>query len=252
MRTVITHFFNEEYLLPWWLKHHVEMFDYGILIDYASTDSSLDVCRSIAPHWRIVRSRNVHFDALAVDFEVMCYESELPGWKIALNTTEFLHGVNFPMLEPLIEQREFQGVFLDYAVMVDAHPEEIPTHDLPLVAQKHHGFMERDPLEGHGRLYHRASFGAYHPGRHRSHLPQLGQASGLGTVLWYRMSPWTDETVRRKLQIQTRIPDSDKRAGHGAQHLTDLEQLEQLRQTLLEKTVDLRPELNLPELAPRP
>ena len=29
-RVVISHFFNEAYLLPWWLKHHREMFDHGV------------------------------------------------------------------------------------------------------------------------------------------------------------------------------------------------------------------------------
>ena len=90
MRTVITHFYNEEYLLPWWLQHHRPMFDHGILIDYGSTDASADICRTLAPEWRLVRSANPDFSALDVDFEVMQYEAGLPGWKIALNTTEFL------------------------------------------------------------------------------------------------------------------------------------------------------------------
>jgi FkbM family methyltransferase len=40
MTTLIGHFRNEEYLLPWWLRHHVPMFDHGVLIDYSSTDAS--------------------------------------------------------------------------------------------------------------------------------------------------------------------------------------------------------------------
>ncbi|MCA3390648.1 MAG: glycosyltransferase family 2 protein, partial [Roseomonas sp.] len=40
MRSVICHFFNEAYLLPWWLKHHVPIFDHGVMIDHGSTDGS--------------------------------------------------------------------------------------------------------------------------------------------------------------------------------------------------------------------
>jgi len=82
MRTVICHFYNEEYLLPWWLKHHLSLFDYGILIDHGSTDRSADICRELAPHWRLVRSRLSHFDAYLTDLEVMNYEQEMVELKI--------------------------------------------------------------------------------------------------------------------------------------------------------------------------
>ena len=32
MKVLISHFFNEEYMLPWWLKHHREIFDHGVLM----------------------------------------------------------------------------------------------------------------------------------------------------------------------------------------------------------------------------
>ena len=47
MRLVISHFFDEEFMLPWWLRHHRELFDHGILIDYASTDRSVEICREL-------------------------------------------------------------------------------------------------------------------------------------------------------------------------------------------------------------
>ena len=40
--TIIAHFFNEEYLLPWWLNHHKKIFDYGILFDYSSAHKVSD------------------------------------------------------------------------------------------------------------------------------------------------------------------------------------------------------------------
>ena len=90
-RIVISHFYNEAYLLPWWLKHHREMFDHGVLIDYASTDDSVAICRELVPDWEVIPSENAHFSALLCDFEVMKHEQRFPdAWKIALNTTEFL------------------------------------------------------------------------------------------------------------------------------------------------------------------
>ena len=48
-RTVISHFYNEEYLLPWWLMHHTKIFDHGILINRGSTDRSVEICKLFAP-----------------------------------------------------------------------------------------------------------------------------------------------------------------------------------------------------------
>ena len=69
-KTIISHFYNEEYLLPFWLKHHSKMFDHGILIDYNSTDRSVDIIREICPTWEIIDSRNELFDAVLIDKEV--------------------------------------------------------------------------------------------------------------------------------------------------------------------------------------
>src|SRR5271166_3161862 len=90
MATIISHFYNEEFLLPYWLEHHKLIFNYGVLIDYASTDRSREIIRRIAPHWKVVQSRNSHFHFIEVDKEVMEIERTIPGWKMALNTTEFL------------------------------------------------------------------------------------------------------------------------------------------------------------------
>ena len=60
-RVVISHFFNEAYLLPWWLEHHRQIFDHGVLIDWSSTDGSADICRQLAPGWEVVRLRACAF-----------------------------------------------------------------------------------------------------------------------------------------------------------------------------------------------
>lgn len=91
MRVVLSRFFNESYLMEWWLRHHLEMFDHGILIDSNSNDETADICRTIAPHWEVIRTEHAEYSAILADFELMKQEERFPeAWKIVLNTTEFL------------------------------------------------------------------------------------------------------------------------------------------------------------------
>ena len=75
--TILSHFYNEEYLLPYWLKHHRNYFDHGIMIDYASTDNSVDIIKTLCPNWRVVSSKNLNFEATSVDKEAkeMCFSA---------------------------------------------------------------------------------------------------------------------------------------------------------------------------------
>ena len=43
--TVISGIYNEEYLLPFWLEHHRKIFDHGVIVDWHSTDRSLEIIR---------------------------------------------------------------------------------------------------------------------------------------------------------------------------------------------------------------
>ena len=230
-RVVISHFFNEAYLLPWWLKHHREIFDHGVLIDWNSTDGSADICRELAPDWEVVRSENSHFAAILCDFEVMKHESRFPGaWKIALNTTEFLIAPSLSHMEDMMQRHDLTGVRMPGAIMVDTTPHEAPDPSLPLTQQKCCGIWEEtfdfknSTIPGlqfptRNRLYHRYAIGAYTPGRHSSHLP--GQCAGnreLGAIWWYGFSPWTGAFKARKAQIGTRRDSFDKKHGFGAQH----------------------------------
>ena len=91
-KTLISHFYNEEFLLPWWLKHHKQIFDHGVMIDYHSTDRSVEIIKEICPTWTIITSRNPDFQADTIDTEVNDIESQIDGWKICLNVTEQLIG----------------------------------------------------------------------------------------------------------------------------------------------------------------
>lgn len=58
-KTIISHFYNEEYLLPWWLMHHTKIFDHGILINRGSTDRSVEICKLFAPNWEVRDSKSL-------------------------------------------------------------------------------------------------------------------------------------------------------------------------------------------------
>jgi hypothetical protein len=234
MRSVITHFYNEAYLLPWWLKHHVELFDHGVLINHNSTDDSLEICRELAPHWNIVNSKLTDFDAYLNDFEVMKYEEGLPGFKIALTTTEFLiPGVPLAEIEGRIMHENFQAVGLSGAFMVDVEPSVEPSPDAPLVQQKRFGFLERDhpealkPGNGYNRIYHRAPVGQYLPGRHSSYLYGADARMDDVFIFKYAYSPWNAKMKARKTQIGARIPQTDRQRTWGWQHLRNEESLEE-------------------------
>ena len=116
MKTIITHFFNEEYLLPHWLNHHKKYFNHGILIDYDSTDESVNIIKEICPDWQIIKSKNEMFDAKKCDDEVMEIEQNISGFRICLNVTEFLIG-NYKIVD---EENNFNRYFLIPSyVMVD-------------------------------------------------------------------------------------------------------------------------------------
>src|SRR5580698_9809983 len=88
--TMICHFRNEEVYLPYWLRHHARLFDHGVMIDYRSSDKSIEIIRALAPTWEIRPSRNEKFHSVSIDREVMDIEQEFAGWKMCLNVTEFV------------------------------------------------------------------------------------------------------------------------------------------------------------------
>jgi hypothetical protein len=254
MRTVLTHFYNEEYLLPWWLEHHVRLFDHGVLIDHGSTDASADLCRQIAPHWRLVRSRLTHFDAYLTDFELMGYEQELPGWKMALTVTEFLLPARpLAEFERKLERAGRMGGAASGFQLVDHEPAREPSPELPLLLQKTHGIDDNDGLSpqvrvgmglaaaaSHNRAYHRLPVGMYTPGRHGSFHPDNTQRHSDLVVAHLSFAPWNERFLQRKLQIAAKVPVNDLKHSRGAHHLRTRAQWDAFHQACLRRATDLR------------
>jgi hypothetical protein len=235
-KTIISHFYNEEYLLPWWLEHHKKYFNHGIMINYASTDNSVSLIRQACPDWTVINSRNKFFDAKLIDDEVSDIESNVLGWKTCLNTTEFLVGDY-----SLMNNTPDQEITVPCFIMVDAEPEGSPVYSKPLIDQKYYGihYHGRDPLARRPRLIHNKHRVKYPLGRHFSDFN-----TDKLKVLWYGWSPFNRETLDRKLQIQNRIPESDKARGFGSQHIADENKLNQIfRKDYFPFAVNLKSEI---------
>jgi hypothetical protein len=235
--TLISHVWNEAFLLPYWLRHHYPMFDHGVIVDYASTDGSMDLVRQFAPGWEIRRSRNKMFDARLNDQEIMDVEQGIEGWKIVLNTTEFLlHPDLRAYLKWMDRYRtDVHGIWAVDFIMVD-RPEDAddPVTDEPLHFQKRFGYLGGG---GRSRMMHRDPHGRYGIGRHASEIVAKVLDDGL-LLLWFGWSP-IKHVWQRKLAIQKMIPESDKRIGFGTQHNVTEEQMRDMYDAEVPKCVDL-------------
>jgi hypothetical protein len=235
--TLISHFWNEEFLLPYWLRHHHPLFDRGVLLDYGSSDRSRDIIRELAPGWEVRPSRNGWFDARDTDAEVMDVERECPGWKVVLNTTEFLLCDDLDLFVRRVEEDrpDARGVWPFDLAMVDPPAErDKEVTEAPLYFQKRWGYH---PGGGRSRLLHRCPHGRYDTGRHTSPLAGKALEGGL-FVLWFGWCPIRHVTGR-KLQIQQRISPRDRAAGLGWHHCLSPDGLEQAYRREAAKAYDL-------------
>jgi nucleoside-diphosphate-sugar epimerase len=212
--TVICHIFNEEYLLPFWLRHHKKIFDNGIIIDYNSTDRSVSICKSICPHWKVIQSRNTMFDAEAVDAEVMDIERTLDGIKMSINVTEFLF-CEKPLFKLLPKPNMciFTETLSPYSTS-DCDPQTNKEIYQSLISES--VFYHCDRLQ---RTVHSFPCGNYGTGRHRPEHAAC-RASPDIHVVWLGFHPYNDLLCKRKVQIGDRIPQKDKDRGFGVQHYT--------------------------------
>jgi Glycosyl transferase family 2 len=224
--TVLTNIYNEEYLLPYWLEHHKSIFDHGIIIDYRSTDRSVQICKEICPTWEVRTSVNPTFSAIEIDAEFMDIEKSLGGIKVILNTTEFLY-IDKP-LSLIFEGRGpcSLGVraYGPYSLQ-----EEYPTtlRELEMCVLKDDVVFGCEYTRGR-RQVHTFPTGNYGLGRHTTYNPSK-ETDNLA-ILWLGYFPWNQQLIDRKLQIKQNIPESDVHKGYGYHHFYDVKKLQTIRE----------------------
>lgn len=248
MRTVICHFFNEEFLLPWWLSHHKKIFDHGIMIDYASTDRSAEIIKEICPTWEIHQSRNKFFDSAEIDREVEDYEATCTGWRMALNVTEFLYG-NVQQLDRIKGKRQ---VFVGNFVFVARDSNQRFTHELPLHEQVSFGYFENDR-----RSIERLHFGArasrslhnfaidYPPqgGRHFIQTPTFKDLA----IFYFGYAALNKAFIDRKVQIKGKM-SAVELGARGDDHPNTVSQARfkaNIEAHHRPRAMDLAPEINM-------
>lgn len=235
--TLLSHFWNEALLLPYWLRHHYPLFDHGVLVDYGSTDGSVDIIRTLAPGWEVRTSRNAWFAAADVDAEIMELERAHPGWKMVLNTTEFLLCADVRQLIHDLETAAppVPGLWgFDLALVDPPAAQALPLTDAPLYCQRRWGYHTGGERS---RLLHNAPDGRYNPGRHSSGVANKHPDARF-YLLWCGWSPYP-QVRARKLQIQTRVPGTDRAQGRSWQHFVTPAELEQRYHSEAAKACDL-------------
>ena len=252
--SIIAHFYNEEYLLPFWIEWHKNLnIRKVILIDYASTDRSLEIIKEATPDsWEVIPSVNSEFNAEDCDKEVMEAERRLNGWKIALNITEFLipgPGLYRALgpIRSMLRRRKLQGAFAFRSLIVTGCRREdyYPRNLSELVSGFRYGILPGDGFTMNDavgrntpRFMHCCEDGAYLCGRHDTEL-EVYSEMGLAYVAWLGFYPWNRRLVERKIQIKKRIPQADIDAKRGWQHLLSCDELERKRAEFLDASEDL-------------
>jgi hypothetical protein len=259
MKIVVTHIRNEEYLLGWWIKHHHEKFDHGVIIDYNSSDNSMEIIKTLAPTWDIIPSRNVFFDSIECDREVVdvqksLYEKYPDAWIITLTITEFLIG-NTDVLNNRFDK---QKVFIPVYPMVDKEEDNFaePNPNSSLVQQRMNGIHWTNPniicytnMEAGGyfnkdcRCLHNfpVDYLEVQGGRHYSVSPEF--ISNEFGILWYFFSPFTENFIKRRLSIKENISQEDKQKNRGIQHMMDRELLYKMFKQHQTYAIDLSEEI---------
>ena len=212
--TLLTNVFNEEYLLPFWLNHHKNMFDEIIVIDYNSTDTSIEICRRICPDCKIIKTRNEYFDAEEIDREFIDIENTIEGIKIVLNTTEFLF-CESSIKDLFIDNTES----ISYAITA-VSPYSKHTYNI----NNNYDFITyllKDEVVYHHdrgtRQLHNFPNGNYTVGRHSTN--NMSVPTSKAHIIWVGYYPMNDSLLKRKLQIQQNMPQRDKDRQFGFQHL---------------------------------
>lgn len=230
---VISHFHNEQYLLPFWLKHHKEIFDHGILIDSNSTDKSVEIIQKIVPDWEIVKSPMKMFDSVKMDELIMEIERKHVGkTKIVLNSTEFLMIENLYAFKKLLSKKIF-NYLIPTALMVDIGSEQNNEEVDDLITQKNFGVWH-DAINvfylnkkysfsknQRGRFIHNYEDGKYLPGRHACNRNTKRLSKKIAYIRWYYYSPWNKVMIARKLNIRNTISSNDKKNSLSKMHFLD-------------------------------
>lgn len=233
---LVTHVWNEEMLMPHWINHHLPQCEDAIIIDHNSSDRTVEICRELAPHWRVVQTKLAEFDAHLLDQEVQEIELLLnTDFKMTLNVTEFLFCKDLPAI--MEEHKDKEAIGFRAYMMVDKDL-DLPL-DEPLWKNRTHGYLDNwSAMNSRRERYmHSHDHGHYNLGRHGCTFSNIIDSSSWN-ILFASFSPWP-QAVNRRLMIQTKQSQRDILQGSGIQHRQSPETLNNFYQSELAKSKDL-------------
>jgi len=251
--TVITNVLNEEYCLPYWLKYHKNIFDHGIIIDWFSTDRSIQIIREICPTWEIRQTRNIlngkpNFETCTADMEIMDIENTVPGYKIFLNVTEFLI-MNRP-IKTILNFNTIKCYPLNVLTPINNAEGWTPPNTKDFIAGFHGKLIDVRTKRFFRYLFNRPN-GQYLPGRHATHvpsdlndinykLPNYEPLTNNMCVIWTGFYPLTEQMWQRKLAVKTYMSKEIELARNFCfQHFWNLEEMKKDYKKLCEtKPID--------------
>ena len=222
---LISHFYNEALLLPYWIRHHAHMFDHAVLIDYNSTDDSVAIIQREAPSsWHVVKSKHATFGAGSCDQEVMEWEAKFPDdWHLALTTTEFLNVHDARAMFAALEPHGQLSRLLHFPtfLMVGSDAKPLERFD-PLVFQR----SVYVPLDLHNKYSRFAHAGFkdnryYGLGRHKfcvQRLPYVAVWVRDAFISKFLYTPYP-QIIERTVQIAGRMSREDVQRHIGNNHL---------------------------------
>lgn len=235
-KIVFAHFYNEEYLLPFWLKHHKGIFDHGVLFNYASTDRSCEIIKEICPNWEIYESENKTFSAADIEKEILIKEHKFNqgDYRAILNVTEFL------ICKPnfFVKSNERIQFLIPSFVMVDKKENIGKELDgqKSLLEQRTNGLDYKTHFHFRkSRSVHNYNINSYPLGRHYNTYNTED-----AVICWYGFSPFNKKTIKRKIQIGSRVPIGDKKKGWGFQHLWPEEKIKSEYEIKAKQAVELK------------
>jgi hypothetical protein len=212
MTTIISHIYNEAFLLPFFIEQHYAKFDHGVILDFGSTDDSRSIIEKLAPKWKIIDCSHHLFEAAKVDYLVAELESKIQGTTVALTATEFLIG------DPRLISTE--------AIIPTVSLLRLPGEPEIRIGQKFHDVYKNGVFPFQAEVNLETEWMSRKKGRKiggvRSEYPVGRHFDLLGDslLLIYRVSNClaSEEMIQRRLQIQNRVPDSEIAKGFAIQH----------------------------------
>lgn len=238
---LVAHMYQEELLLPQWVKWHREIFDVATIIDHHSKDNSISIVRELAPHWKVISSRNERFDAYDNDREVSetehkLKEEEAPDWMMALNITEQIFTPCLKEKLKLLSNQapDIQAFGMRSFCMVDPAP-----NDSLNVLRHSYGYMDYEKgINGarRWRFIHNWLWGNYELGRHGTALRHTTCPELL--IAYWQLAPYP-LCRERKLQIKAKAVPEQLAAGLGQQHNIDGAGLDRVYRLDVERSYNL-------------